>query len=342
MSPITFNLYGLLTDIRTIIEPLAEQKHIAVVFDFPSAYETHYFYADEFRLRQVLLNIVNNALKFTSVGEISLKTTILSKNETQVQVNITVTDTGIGIPPDKLDKVFEVFEQADSSIARKHGGSGLGLAICKQIIEIMQGTIYVKEHLPHGSEFCIELLLQKTEPSVSREQLVPVVTATARHNGRILVAEDNDVNILYITSLLEESGCPIDTVLSGQEALLALSKQKYEIILMDIHMPDMDGITAAKEIRSQGITTPIIIISADLSSRTLKKVTQFGINDFLGKPYTRKELATLLRKYNIILNSQQHAVAHKNNIRHATTRYATTTVPAGSHSAYYCQNASIA
>lgn len=306
LSPVSFNLYSLLCDVQTIAEPLAEQKGLTFSLKFPPEYTMQYFYADEFRLRQVLMNIVNNALKFTVTGEICLEAILQAQDPEHVKLQLAIKDTGIGIPPDKLDKVFEVFEQADSSIARKHGGSGLGLAICKQLIEIMQGQLKVQAHQPQGSEFWIELTLPKVTATPSVESTTSVLPLEkAQQNSRILVAEDNEVNILYITSLLEAAGYQLDTVLSGKAAIEAVRHNSYTLILMDIHMPDMDGITAAKAIRAEGISIPIITVSADLSSRILEKTKDAGINDFLGKPYTRKELQAMLQKYGLSLNQAQ-------------------------------------
>lgn len=171
-----------------------------------------------------------------------------------------------------MDTVFEVFEQADSSIARKHGGSGLGLAICKQLIEIMQGSIGVKAR-DKGSEFWIELQLATIKPLATVKTVIaPGQIKQNTSIQKILVAEDNEVNTLYIVSLLKETGNQIDNVSTGKEAFLAATRTAYDLILMDIHMPDMDGITAAQEIRSRGIMTPIITISADVSSTILEKI----------------------------------------------------------------------
>ncbi len=259
---------------------------------------------DPNRLRQVLTNLLSNALKFTQVGAVTLHITKQTETASQVQLRFSVRDTGIGLSSEARQRLFQSFTQADNSITRKYGGTGLGLAISKQLIELMEGTIQVESELGQGTEFWFTLSLAKQVSNVEAvmpphnhftNQLQQRLT-TSLH---ILVAEDNEVNQRVARSLLEAQGHTVEMVSNGYEAVAALARMTYDVVLMDCQMPEMDGFTATQEIRRQegaARRTPIIALTAHAMPSERERCLAAGMDDFLSKPYRPADLkAVLLR-----------------------------------------------
>jgi len=259
---------------------------------------------DPFRLNQILINLISNALKFTHEGQININCQLEKKSSKTQQIKLEVTDTGIGIPSDKLTKIFESFSQADASVTRKYGGTGLGLTIVKQLVELQKGTIKVSSVEDKGTTFTIEIpyaigsateieekasvFNRKKNESVSLKDL------------RILLAEDNDINRLYATSILKMWECTADTAENGYVALEKVRNNDYDIILMDIQMPIMDGFEATRAIKKSGAPKnqiPIIALTANSSSKDIEKCLASGMNDCIGKPFTPENLFRILVKY---------------------------------------------
>ncbi len=263
---------------------------------------------DPNRLRQVLTNLLSNALKFTQVGAVTLHITKQTETASQVQLRFSVRDTGIGLSSEARQRLFQSFTQADNSITRKYGGTGLGLTISKQLIELMDGTIEVESEPGQGTEFWFTLSLAKQVSNVVA--VMPGVVSPHDHfvnqpqqrlttSLHILVAEDNEVNQMVARSLLEAQGHAVEMVSNGYEAVAALARSTYDVVLMDCQMPEMDGFTATQEIRRRegsGRRTPIVALTAHALPTERDRCLAAGMDDFLSKPYRPADLkAVLLR-----------------------------------------------
>jgi PAS domain S-box-containing protein len=253
---------------------------------------------DPLRLRQVLLNLAGNAVKFTEQGEVTIRGEIAAENNYTVTLRFVVRDSGIGIRPDQQARLFESFMQGDGSITRRYGGSGLGLAISRQLVELMGGHIRVESEPGCGSTFSFTAALEKAETAEPAEPR-PAAQGTLHHR-RILVAEDNEVNQKILLRFLKRAGCRVDLAPSGQEAAEAALGTRYDAILMDVHMPRMDGYTATAEIRrgenGHG-RTPIIAMTANAMKGDREKCLAAGMDDYLSKPVRLEELKDLLCRW---------------------------------------------
>jgi two-component system, sensor histidine kinase len=273
----------------------------SVARDVPAALR-----GDPNRLRQVITNLLSNALKFTSVGEVLLRIELEAETGSHAQLRFSVRDTGIGLALEAQQHLFQSFRQADNSITRKYGGTGLGLAISKQLIEMMGGTIQVKSEPGQGAEFWFTLLLEKptrTSARLTRPRALPgdpcgiENDVGTRRSRRILVAEDNEVNQVVARSLLESQGYEVEVVSTGYEAVAALERNAYDVVLMDCQMPEMDGFAATQEIRRrEGSTrrTPIIALTAHAMPSERERCLTVGMDDFLSKPYKPADLKAVL------------------------------------------------
>ncbi len=253
---------------------------------------------DAMRLQQVLVNLVGNAVKFTEAGSIRLCVTVRSISAPTVVLGFEVVDTGIGISEEHQARLFESFEQAESSITRRFGGTGLGLTICRRLVEVMGGTIAVESELGRGSTFrfhvCLELA---AEP-----QAVPLPAArrdrnTAILEGRsILVAEDNPINQQLATEFLQRAGARVDIAQNGREAVDRATAHEYDALLMDIHMPMLDGLEATRILRGQGLTLPIVAVSADALSSRQASASEAGCDAYVTKPIDFDELLAVMTR----------------------------------------------
>ena len=255
---------------------------------------------DAGRLRQVLFNLIGNAVKFTKQGGVGVEMTQRPLGAERIELQIAVRDSGIGIAPEVLPKLFERFTQADSGTARKFGGSGLGLAISRDIIQLMGGRIAVETSLGIGSIFrvFVPLALGNTErAAVTDTQFdAPVDMGTSL---RILVAEDNAVNQLLISTLLKQLGHDVDLVENGREAVQQVQAVPYDLVLMDIQMPEMDGTSATREIRalrSKVSRIPIVALTANAMVEDRQAYLAAGMNDYLSKPIQAKQLSAVLER----------------------------------------------
>jgi CheY-like chemotaxis protein/anti-sigma regulatory factor (Ser/Thr protein kinase) len=262
---------------------------------------------DPGRLRQLLTNLVANAVKFTHEGQIQINVALQKENETHGRLRIDIADTGIGIAADKIAMLFEPFTQADGSTTRTYGGTGLGLSIVKKLCEIMGGTISVKSTPGEGSTFRIDLPVKLTEGKII---LVNETAASDDHNRwpestRILVVDDNDVNLLVAQSYLKEFGVLVEVASSGAEAIKLLvdaKEQPYSLVLMDCLMPQMDGYETTSRIRlghaaEANKKIPIIAMTANAMQGDREKCIDAGMDDYITKPVTRRALQAVLRKW---------------------------------------------
>lgn len=252
---------------------------------------------DSFRLNQILMNLVNNALKFTQNGSVTLSIKCIEKTKEKVSLFVAVKDTGIGISKDAQTKLFREFSQSDKSITREYGGTGLGLAISKNLTQLMGGKIMVESELGLGSEFMFELKFGYKE---RQENMIENDIETLSPNLSILVAEDNPINQKVVTLTLRMMGLTCEIAKNGLEALEMYKKDRYQIILMDMQMPVLDGISATEKIRSFEISetikepTYIVALTANAFIEDKQRCLEAGMNDFLGKPFKEDGLRKIL------------------------------------------------
>jgi CheY-like chemotaxis protein len=245
---------------------------------------------DSVRLHQIILNLVSNAVKFTTKGKITVSICLLSEDDKKVTIKFSVTDTGIGIPKNKIDTIFENFQQASSGTSRLFGGTGLGLAIVKQLVEPQGGTITVKSKLEEGSTFSFVLDFPKTNADAEVETAM-VELDTENKDIRILVVEDMALNQLLMKTLLDDFGFERDIADNGKIAVEKLQANTYDIVLMDLQMPVMNGFEATEYIRNTlNSNIPIIALTADVTTVDLAKCKAVGMNDYIAKPVDERLL----------------------------------------------------
>lgn len=258
---------------------------------------------DPYRLSQILVNLIGNAVKFTDEGGISLSVEKESLEGENIRVCFSVKDSGIGIPAEKLDAVFENFTQSSSDVARKYGGSGLGLAIVKQLVQLQGGDIHVESVLNKGSRFYFTIpyiISNDDEKQLSQKKEEENVTPSAELKGyRLLVAEDDSINQKMVNAILKKAGVQADMVSNGREMIDYLeSGNHYDLILSDIHMPEMDGYEAAVIIRKKlNLNIPILAMTATVMQDEKENCLYAGMNDFISKPFTLQELLKKIAKY---------------------------------------------
>lgn len=291
-------------DLRKTVESVVNlmalrTQNAALTFDLDCRDDmAHMLVGDAGRLRQVLLNLVSNALKFTEKGSVSLKIEPLASSGKDVKVRFAVTDTGIGIEPEAQARLFQSFSQADSSISRRFGGTGLGLSICKKIVELQGGRIGVDSTPGVGSCFWFELTFAQSS-ATEQLQHEPTAIPLAMRALHILLAEDNEINQKVAVALLKKSGHTVQIAQNGYEAVLAVQNQSFDVILMDMHMPEMDGLAATRAIRclpAPASTLPIVALTAAGSLSDIQTCMDAGMNYFLVKPFRMERLGSILQQ----------------------------------------------
>jgi PAS domain S-box-containing protein len=273
-----------------IVHPIAAQKSLTVKFMIERGVP-EWLLGDDARLRQVLLNLMNNAVKFTEAGSIEVNVSRVHGEPDKILFS--VTDTGIGIPADQQGRLFKQFSQADSSVNRRHGGTGLGLAICKRLVELMNGKIGLVSDVGKGTTLWFTARLPAAvEPRAETERIRPANYA-GESKARILLVDDLDTNQEIVKAYLEDNGHEVDAVGSAVEAIGLVQKRDYDLVLMDIQMPVMDGVTAARRIRALPVPAsriPIIALSGNVLPQQVRSFLEAGMNDHVGKPIERAKL----------------------------------------------------
>lgn len=297
---IPFNLRELLNNIAKTFE--YKKKNLTLSFTMEIDDNLPVFLVGDYnKLKQILSNMLSNAFKFTETGEVRVRVTKLSSTLNKAIIGFCISDTGIGIPADKIESLFQSFHQLDSSTTRKYGGTGLGLSIVKNLLTLMGGTIQVESAEGKGSRFCIELPFHIAENMPWSDSYVEASAALEPRELRILVAEDSRVNQMLIGQLLQKKGWTADIVENGEEALQRFLSQSYDLILMDIQMPVMDGYEAVKQIRQReqitGSSTPIIALTANATPEDRTKCMECGMEDFLSKPIKSDKLYECILKH---------------------------------------------
>jgi len=310
LENIDFSLRHAVEETIRSVHYVAKQKNLALSYEISP--DTHdWFTGDPLRLRQVLVNLVSNAIKFTDEGSVSVRVQTVSTIEDTAVLRFEVTDTGIGIPADKCQKIFEEFEQADSSTKRRFGGTGLGLAICSRLVHFMQGEIGVDSVEGQGStfHFTVSLGLSPTRPRAS-ETLVaghPLLAAPGAVSGqdgaqpslRILLAEDSPVNRKLAIGLLTKRGHQVVVATNGKEAYDAFLAEPFDLILMDVQMPEMDGFEATSAIRAaeRDSHVPIIAMTARAMKGDEQRCLAVGMDAYIAKPISAQALFSLVNRY---------------------------------------------
>ncbi|MFN8826707.1 MAG: ATP-binding protein [Planctomycetota bacterium] len=265
---------------------VAQQKGVTLRVDMAVA-PRHLVYGDVHRLGQVLGNLLGNALKFTTEGEVAIVVRCTPLPDGLCVVEWRVTDTGCGIPPAAMQRLFQPFSQAEAATTRRFGGSGLGLSISKRIVEAMGGTIVVQSTVGVGSTF---YLATRHKVAEQLEAAPPVESGEALRGQRVLLVDDHPVNRAIGEAMLGELGCSVLTAQDGAEAIAMVRKHGPDLVLMDCHMPLMTGMQATQEIRGNGYRGPILAVSADVSTENHQAIRACGMQDLLGKPFRREDL----------------------------------------------------
>ncbi|GAE90559.1 hypothetical protein JCM21531_4182 [Acetivibrio straminisolvens JCM 21531] len=296
LEEVDFNIDDVLNELMIIVGMEAERKgieiRIKVVEDVP-----RFLKGDITRLKQVIMNLVSNGIKFTHEGYISVRVELIEKNEENACIKFSVTDTGIGISEEQKKLLFQAFTQGDASTSRKYGGTGLGLAICKRLVELMKGEINVESEVGKGSTFSFSLRLKIASCNEkSNGKSKSVDTEEQYKNVKILLVEDSSVNLQMTKEILENMGIDTDTAQSGEEAVKKAESNEYELILMDIRMPGMDGYEATRRIRKlERGSMPIVALTADAVEGVAQKAKEAGMNGYLTKPLEPERLLEVIR-----------------------------------------------
>ena len=307
-----FNLHQLLKKLQNSFQRQATDKKLALIFQCSSEVPL-FLKGDDFRLQQVLSNLLSNALKFTHKGEVKLVVDLKEHKEDMVLLRFLVIDSGIGIPEDKLSRIFDKFSQADGSTTRRYGGTGLGLAIVSQIIKLMGGVLEVSSKEGNGSQFAFQVALKIGEEQIRTMSATTVETIDLR-GRKILVVEDYEPNYLLVKLHLESVNADVTIADSGKRAVELCQKEKYALIIMDLQMPEMDGFETTSLIRQQGPNrgTPVLALTALAQSSSSQKFLEANMNGVITKPVRRNEL---LIKLQDLLSSDRDEVINLTQLK---------------------------
>ena len=301
LMPASFRLSGMLQSVHDLIDGIARDKNIALNFSVadtvPDALE-----GDSLRISQICINICSNALKFTEQGSVSLHVAVQEDRGDEVLLHFSVQDTGIGIRKEQIEKVFDSFAQVDDSATRRYGGTGLGLPICKLLVQLMHGEIWAESTLGAGSTFHFTLLLRRSHDLDEKAlELREKREETSTEGKRILLVEDNEINQEIASELLKAMGIDVSIANNGAEALEICKETVFDLVLMDIQMPIMDGLEATRRIRASGSVQakemPIIAMTANAMSGDREKSLQAGMNDHITKPIDHEELRAAIQHW---------------------------------------------
>ncbi len=312
LENIEFNLQDLLKELDSLLSLKASNKGLNFKCKIKPDVPIHII-GDSTRLKQILTNLLGNAIKFTEYGEVSVNVDLESKTESKAVLKFSIKDTGIGIPEDKKDLLFNKFIQADGSTSRRFGGSGLGLAISRQLVEMMNGEIDFKSTEGKGSEFWFRIPFKKSLKYGEGEKELSDIDRKKSFindddgNMRVLLVEDNITNQIVAQGMLKKIGVDADLAKDGFEAIDALKRMPYDIVLMDVQMPLMDGLDATRHIRNEESSIldqniPVIAMTAHAMAGDKERCLEAGMNDYISKPFSLAELRKLIEKWTRILS----------------------------------------
>lgn len=297
LSTQPFDIRAAMNNVARMLEVSAKDKGLGFEVrcddDVPAI-----LVGDDMRLRQILLNLTANAIKFTATGRVAVRLQLVRQHDPQrVDLRLSVTDTGIGIDAGRLKAIFQPFEQADTDTTVRFGGTGLGLAICKRIADMMQGRLTVQSTPTQGSVFELDWSTVSQPLLVQPASSQPEIADAPVDQLRVLVAEDNPLNQTLICALLKRLGITPDLVDDGEAALDLLASKPYDLVLMDVQMPRLDGISATRELRKMRLAHQprVIAVTANVLDDERAACLEAGVDEFLGKPYRAAELNRLVR-----------------------------------------------
>lgn len=294
LESISIDMKRLIQDVVDLMEIKAEEKGFSLKVKYPANNDLYYM-GDPTRIKQILLNLVSNAIKFTEKGFVEIQVEYKAIESRQCQVAIHVMDTGIGIAADKLDAIFQSFTQADSSTSRRFGGTGLGMTISKRLAELMKGTLTVESELGKGSKFTFELMMDSTHEKYT-DKSTTAEKLKRNYQKKVLMAEDNKVNRVLAERLLAKLGLEVICAEDGQQAL-DLFDNKCDVVMMDVNMPVMDGLEATRKLIQNGCTVPILAITASVMESDIKECKDAGMIGVITKPFIRKVLVSELDRF---------------------------------------------
>jgi signal transduction histidine kinase/CheY-like chemotaxis protein len=292
-----FSLRNMMDKMFTIFSLSIKQKGLTLQYYYDENLGEG-FIGDEIRIKEILTNLIGNAIKFTEKGSIIVDIKKIGLKANSSLIRFSVIDTGIGISQESITNIFDSFTQEKTDTTRKYGGTGLGLSIVKKLLELMGGKIYVESKVGEGSKFYFEIELQNSD-----KKFEPVITeAKPQHeqqtfSKKVLIVEDNKVNQLVMTKMLRSTGIEIDIADNGKIGFEKVLQNEYDIVFMDLLMPEMDGYEAAKEIRNCNKEIPIIALTADVMKGVEEKTKDAGMNSYLTKPVKKDELLKILEEY---------------------------------------------
>lgn len=297
LEQIPFNLQELLTNIKSSLKEMisANNNKLRLVIDkkIPNT-----IIGDPTKIAQILMNLINNALKFTKNGVVKVVVKLNKVEDySSLFIDFEITDNGIGIPEDKLEDVFESFSQGSVEINRKYGGTGLGLAIVKKLVEVMGGNIILTSEVYKGSSFKFTLKFQNATLDDNVTKTTSVENNILLNDKKILLVEDNKINQLVTKKMLEKKGMVCDVIENGEDAIEILKTKKYDLVLMDVHLPGINGTIATKEIRKFDNSTPIIALTAISLDENRESLMAYGMNDVITKPFIPEEFYITIAKY---------------------------------------------
>ncbi len=299
LAPAPLEIRSLLRDVEALMRPQANAKSLALHIDADPAVPERIM-ADATRLKQILFNLLSNAIKFSDHGAVVLDVRGMAGADGRPQLEFVATDTGIGMDEATLARLFNRFMQGDNSRSRRYGGTGLGLEISRNLARLMGGDITVRSKPGEGSRFTLHLPAQPLDDAQAGPLAAPRDGAALAHRLHVLVAEDHPVNRQYIAALLEDMGHEAFFTANGQEAVEAASARRFDVVLMDLHMPVLDGVGATRAIRALPdpalSTVPIVALTADAFDEARERCLLAGMNDFLTKPVSPDKLSTTLRR----------------------------------------------
>jgi PAS domain S-box-containing protein len=310
-----FKLVDIFESCKLLIQAKAEEKGIKLHFYAEPSPENRFLVGDAFRLRQIFINLLTNAVKFTTMGVVRIKSSIKENTKTTQTIYCEIEDTGIGMTADQIKRATEPFMQADVSITRKYGGTGLGLPIVTKLVEMMGGELKIESEIGVGSKFSFTLTFNTQTASVEQASTGFKDKGKPMFNGEILVCEDNVMNQMVISEHLMRVGINAIIAENGQIGVekvrdrIENQQKPFDLIFMDIHMPVMDGIDATNKILGLGSETPIVALTANVMVEDRKSYLQYGMNDCMGKPFTSQELWKCLTRFIKPISWQQGTIS---------------------------------
>ena len=299
LNPSSVDLRALIDEAVDLVRVTVQDKPVAMTCTISRALPARVL-ADPQRLRQLLVNLLHNAVKFTDRGTVALALHLVDDTADALRARISVRDTGIGIAGDKIDSIFGAFHQVDGSSTRRHGGSGLGLAIVQELTELMGGQLGVESQVDAGSHFWIDLPLQRALDDAPLPE--PVAAPDDDEvSVSVLLAEDDLVNQMVVEEMLKMLGCDVDVVADGAAAHRAVAQGRYDIVFMDCHMPVLDGYEATRRIRAdeqqRGMRTPIVALTADSLASDRERCLESGMDGFMTKPVSSAQLSAAIERW---------------------------------------------